>query len=86
MIGLNPVPNCNLYVSVNDYDSDLVEINCGISQGSVLGPLFLLYINKFNQAIKLFTKEKRFTTLLMTLIYYVWVTISKKLNKLVMLA
>ena len=46
--------NRNQYVSINGFHSGLTSINCGIPQGSVLGPLlFLLYINDFNQAIKL---------------------------------
>ena len=66
--------NHNQYVSINGYKSGLAAIDCDVPQGSVLGPLaFLLYVNDLNQAIK-FCK---FTTLLMTLIYYVLVTQSK---------
>ena len=45
--------NRNQYVSINGYESGLAALNCGILQGSVLGPLlFLLYVNDLNQAIK----------------------------------
>ena len=45
--------NRNQYVSINGFDSGLTTINCGVPQGSALGPLlFLLYLNDLNQAMK----------------------------------
>ena len=73
--------NCNQYISINGYESGLAVIDCGVHQGSVLGPLlFLLYINDLNQAIK-FCKVHHFaddTNLLLCLSNSI-----KKLNKLV---
>ena len=63
-----------------EYDSGLATINCGVSEGSVLGPLlFLLYINDLNHAIK-FCKFDHFAddTNLLCLGNSI-----KKLNKLV---
>ena len=72
--------NCNQYVSINGYESGLTALNCGVPQGSVLGPLlFLLYINDLHQAIK-FCKVHHFAdnTNLLCLSNSI-----KKLNKLV---
>ena len=72
--------NRSKYVSINDYESGLAALNCGVPQGSVLGPLlFLLYINDLNQAIK-FCKVHHFAddTNLLCLSNSI-----KKLNKLV---
>ena len=68
------------YVSINGYDSGLTKLNCGVPQGSVLGPLlFLLYINDLNQAIK-FCKVHHFPD--DTNLLYLGKSI-KKLNKFV---
>ena len=72
--------NRKQFVSINGYDSGLAQINCGVPQGSVLGPLlFLLYINDLNQAIK-FCKVHHFAD--DTNLLYLAKSI-KKLNKLV---
>ena len=72
--------NQNQYASINDFDSGLAAVNCGVLQGSVLGPLlFLLYINDLNQSIK-FCKVHHFAH--DTNLLYMGNSI-KKLNKLV---
>ena len=43
------------YVSVNGRTSDHLKITCGVLQGSVLGPLFLIYINDLPNVSKFLT-------------------------------
>ena len=72
--------NRNQYVFINGFDSGLAAINCGVPQGSVLGPLlFLLHINDLNHTIK-FCKVHHFAddTNLLCMSNSI-----KKLNKLV---
>ena len=44
----NYLNNRKQYVFLNDHNSTLKEINCGVPQDSLLGPLlFIVYINDF---------------------------------------
>ena len=44
--------NRKQFVSINGYKSNLADVKCGMTQGSILGPLlFLIYINDLHAAI-----------------------------------
>ena len=50
--------DCQQYIYVNGYDSGLTNINCGVPQGSVLGPPYLAKsIKKFNKFLNIGLKN-----------------------------
>ena len=68
------------FVSINGYNSDLMPFDCGVPQGSVLGPLlFLIYINDLHKAIQ-YCKVHHFAD--DTNLFHTSKSV-KKLNKLV---
>ena len=61
------------FVSINEYNSDLMLVDCGIPEGFILGPLFLIYTKYLHKAIK-YCNAKRITLLMIQV---------KNINKLV---
>jgi hypothetical protein len=56
--------NSKQFVQIKDTCSEFYEITCGVPQGFILGPLFILYVNDLQKALK--------QTTLSLFAFYVW--------------
>ena len=76
----NYLTNRKQYVVIDDHSSDLLDMTCGVPQGSVLGPImFIIYINDicdvsdvvkcvlFADDTNIFCSERNLTDLQLTL-------------------
>ena len=74
------ITNRKQYVVIDDHSSDLLDMTCGVPQGSVLGPiLFIIYLNDicnvsdvvkcvlFADDTNIFCSERNLTDLQLTL-------------------
>ena len=51
--GFNPLSNRKFMINLENPFSEVSRISCGMPQGSILGPLFLLiYVNDMPMAVK----------------------------------
>ena len=86
----NYLTNRKQYVVIDDHSSDMLDMTCGVPQGSVLGPiLFIIYINDicnvsdvvkcvlFADDTNIFCSEKNLTDLQLTLNRELCVVLSK---------
>ena len=48
---LNILLNKKQYFSINGYDFNVADVKFGVPQSSVLGLLFLVYVNDLSQAL-----------------------------------
>ena len=50
--GSSYLSNHRQFVQIKDTCSESYDIKCGVPQGSILGPLFILYVNDLQRALK----------------------------------